>query len=247
MRMKIHKGTVAVAVVCFLMGFAIILQLRSVKSHQDTGNVESVRLEALQTELNNEKAKNESLYQQLVEYMNDINEYKQQASDSSGYAGVLADQLERAELLAGLTEVEGPGVIVTVTDSKTKANNNQVDQSLYAVHQDDLLRIINELCDADAEALSLNNERLIATSEIRCAGSTVSVNNNRYAAPFVIKAIGNPDNLEGALTMRDGVVDSLAAWGIEVNIKKNNKITSPRYSGKMTFDNAAPVKKEGAQ
>lgn len=243
MQLNFSKGNVSIAAICFVLGFAVVLQLRSVSTNQGLDTVQSSRLETLQTELSNEKAKNESLYQQLMAYMEDINTYKQEMTEHSGYAEVLNSQLSRAELLAGLTEVEGPGVIVTVTDSQVK-NTGQADPNLFAVHHDDLLRIINELCDADAEAVSLNNERWVATSEVRCAGATVSVNNKRYAAPFVIKAIGDPDNLEGALTMRDGVVDSLATWGIEVNIKKQNKITVPRYTGGLTYKYAKPVGQE---
>ena len=67
---------------------------------------------------------------------------------------------------------------------------------MYIIHDDDLLRVINELRAAGAEAIAINGERIVAMSEIRCAGPTLSVNNNRSAPPYEIKAIGNPNNLE---------------------------------------------------
>ena len=107
----------------------------------------------------------------------------------------------------------------------------------------DLLMLINELCDAGAEAISIHNERVISTTEIRCAGSTVSVNNTRCAQPFTIKVIGDPVNLENALLMRDGVYDTLTAWGLEIDIKKVISITIPAYTGTLNYKYAKPTEK----
>jgi uncharacterized protein YlxW (UPF0749 family) len=103
------------------------------------------------------------------------------SSKSSDYSKLLAKQLERAEIMAGLTAVEGSGIIVTLRDSTTQSTNT-TDPNLYVVHDTDILWIINELRDAGAEAIQLNGERIISTTEIRCAGSTVSVNNNSIRA-----------------------------------------------------------------
>lgn len=133
---------------------------------------------------------------------------------------------------------------MTLTENTNK-NNNDPNIEDFMIHDADLLRLINELFDADAEAISINNERLIATSEIRCAGSTVSVNNRRYAAPFVIKAIGDPNNLESALKMPGGIVDLLSMFNVNIDIKKQNKLTVERFSGTIEYKYAQPVQKEG--
>ncbi|MDR0405940.1 MAG: DUF881 domain-containing protein, partial [Clostridiales bacterium] len=104
-----------------------------------------------------------------------------------------------------------------------------------------ILWLINELCDAGAEAIQLNGERIVATTEIRCAGSTVSVNNNRYAEPFEITAIGDSANMENALLMRDGVYDTLRGYGIEITVKKAGKVTVNAYRGNIAFKHAMPV------
>ena len=94
-------------------------------------------------------------------------------------------------MVAGLTDVEGPGVSVILNDSK--AENTTGDEADYLIHDSDLLSVINELRDAGAQAISFNGERILATSEVRCAGSVVMVNGKRFAAPFIIYAIGDPD------------------------------------------------------
>ena len=94
---------------------------------------------------------------------------------------------------------------------------------------------LNELRAAGAEALSINGERILATSEIRCAGPTISINNTKKAAPFEIKVIGDPDTLENALKMPGGAVDQSAFYGIDVSIKKSNKLMIEKYKGANTY------------
>ncbi|HWQ51560.1 MAG TPA: DUF881 domain-containing protein, partial [Terriglobales bacterium] len=130
---------------------------------------------------------------------------------------------------------------ITMTDSAAAITTEFLnDPNYYIIHDTDILSVVNELRDAGAEAIAINGERLIATSEIRCAGSIVSVNNNRYAAPYVITAIGDPDALESALKMRGGVVDQLAPWGIGVGIEKGELIKINGYTGGITFKYATP-------
>ena len=235
-----RKVQIALSVVLFLLGFVIVLQFKSVTKNKTAGSYDGQRVETLQTQLNAEKQKNEQLYVQLLEYMDELNGYREEADASK----VLSQQLSKAELLAGQTDLEGPGVIVTLTENTNK-NNNDPNIEDFMIHDADLLRLINELFDADAEAISINNERLIATSEIRCAGSTVSVNNRRYAAPFVIKAIGDPNNLESALKMPGGIVDLLSMFNVNIDIKKQNTLTVERFSGTIEYKYAQPVQKEG--
>src|SRR5699024_2632690 len=99
----------------------------------------------------------------------------------------------------------------------------------YLIHDSDLLSVINELRDAGAQALSLNGQRILATSEIRCAGSVVLINGQRVTAPFVIYAIGDPTTLHNALTMRGGVVDVLSQWKIQVNVTMSEKLLIEKY------------------
>lgn len=234
------KVQIALSIVLFLFGFMIVLQFKSVTKNRTAGSYDGQRVETLQTQLSAEKQKNEQLYVQLLEYMDELNGYREEADASK----VLSQQLSKAELLAGQTDLEGPGVIVTLTENTNKSITDPNIED-FMIHDADLLRLINELFDADAEAISINNERLIATSEIRCAGSTVSVNNRRYAAPFVIKAIGDPDNLESALKMPGGIVDLLSMFNVNIDIKKQDKLTVERFSGTIENKYAQPVQKEG--
>ena len=137
---------------------------------------------------------------------------------------------EELKFLAGRVAVEGEGIIITMNDSSNTAKAGE-NQNLYLIHDDDILRVINELRAAGAEAISINGQRLTAMSEIRCAGPTLSVNNVRSAPPYEISAIGDKKSLENSIKMRGGVEDTLKIWGIQISVETKDKIYIPAYKG----------------
>ena len=150
-------------------------------------------------------------------------------------AAASTDNQQDKDLLryrAALVPLEGEGVIVRMDDSTKPAKAGE-NPNLYVIHDDDLLRVVNELRAAGAEAIAINGQRLTGTSEIRCAGPTLSVNNVRSSAPFEIRAIGDKKSLENALRMRGGVAETLGVWGIQLDIKASNDVYIPPYRGSI--------------
>ena len=186
-----------------------------------------------------EKEKNEALYIDYERIKNDLDQYKDAINDTNATTKLMKEQLDNAEILAGMKEVEGPGVVVKMSDG-TKTPLPGESESLYWLHDSDLLLVINELKDAGAEAISVNGERLISTSEVRCVGSVLSVNNVRTGAPFIINAIGDPKTLESALLFKGGVVADIASY-CEVDVKTADKVTVPAYKGAVNFKYATPT------
>ena len=235
------KNNLSFFLVFLIFGFILALQIRSVRFNEtEPSGQELARASELSEMLIKEKEKNERLTEDLGAANEQLDQFRREAAESGDYTKVLTKQIERAEIAAGLRAVKGPGVTVTLSDS-TSAGANGVSENNYVIHHEDLLAVVNELWDAGAEAISINGERLIATSEIRCAGSVVSVNNNRYSVPYVISAIGEPGTLENALRMRGGVVDKLTIWDIDVQIEKKDELTINAYSGTISQRYAVPV------
>ena len=199
----------------------------------------SERLETLQSMYNETRDKLDSTQEQLDAAQAELQKFRDEVASGGGLTGTLRAEVEQLELVAGLTEVEGPGVMVAMRDSA--AANMTGDEQDYIIHDNDLLTVINDLRDAGAEAISLNGERLLATSEVRCAGAVVIVNGRRYAAPFVFNAIGDSATLYNALTMRGGVVDVLGQWKIEVKVTPSEKLTVPKYNGVLEFQHAVTI------
>lgn len=242
---KKQKFQISISIVVLILLFAVTWQIKGVRKTNAVQGQISNRIETLQQDYKTELEKNEKLLQQIIELQNDLTKYREQVAQSGGAAKILKEELTRAETYAGLTDVTGNGIIVTMKDG----GNQGVDGTIYndgygIVHDTYLLTIVNELRAAGAEALSINGERILATSEIRCVGPTVSVNNTKQAAPFEIRAIGNPDTLESALRMPGGAIEGASFYGIEVSIKKSNKLLIKKYTGASTFKYAQVVEPE---
>ena len=242
---KNKGGSLAVAVVFAIVGYLLASQLQSVRNNTQAAAADTLRLETLQELYNQEMGKTENLESQLKQAQTDLERYRQAALEGSAQGEALREELERLEIAAGLVEVEGPGVTVILSDSA--AVNTTGDEADYLIHDNDLLSVVNELRSAGAEAISLNGERLLATSEIRCTGAVVTVNGRQYAAPYVIFAIGEPTTLYNALTMRNGVADVLGQWKIQVQVNISEQLTISKYQGAMTYDYARPVSALGQE
>lgn len=124
-----------------------------------------------------------------------------------GTAG-LNDQLVRAEATAGLTAVRGPGVQMTFSDASETCSTGRVEDC--RIQDVDLQLATNVLWGLGAEAIAINGERIIATTAIRSAGSSVLINYRVLTSPYVIAAIGDPEAL------RDGFLASELAQDFQV-------------------------------
>ena len=156
---------------------------------------------------------------------------------------LLSDDLKQADFLAGLTAVQGPGIIITLTDSK-----HTIPGALPAaimpslIHDTDINQTVNELKAAGAEAISVNDQRLVATSPIRCAGPTVLVNNVPQPPPYVVRAIGNPNTMQVAMNLPGGVADQLRGMDpAMIKMQQAKHLVVPAYSGPTQSKYAQPV------
>lgn len=141
-------------------------------------------------------------------------------------------------MLIGLTDVSGEGVTVTMKDNNSvtaDAISVTDDISLYLVHDSDIRAIVNELENAGAEAISINDQRVVITTSITCEGNVISVNGQKISSPFTIKAIGNSLSLYSALIRPGGYVETLNSTGIPTTVKKSENIKIGKYSGVINF------------
>lgn len=170
-----------------------------------------------------------------------VNEYQTNASTNDSLISSMNTELRDLSLLAGTTDIKGEGIIITLTDG-IKTNTNLEINADALVHDSDVLTVVNELKAAGAEAISVNGQRIIATSAIRCVGPVIQVNYQKVAAPFEIKAIGNAQYLESAMNIKNGIVDTLKKLGIGISLSRQSDIKIPKYEGSFTFDKAVEDK-----
>ena len=208
------QGRWSIAFVCMVLGFMLAVQFRATENMRQS--VSQQRVEELATRLLETEKERDRLQEELKD------------TKDAATEGPSSDYLR---MKGGFTALAGPGVTVTLDDSKatSKAGENP---NLYLIHDDDLLRVINELRAAGAEAIAINGQRLTGTSEIRCAGP-----------PYKIQAIGDPESLEKSIKMRGGVEDTLKVWGIQIDVKKEESVEVPAYKGAASFKYAKAIDK----
>lgn len=211
------QGRIALALVSMVLGVMVVTQYKMTQTIAD-GNLNIQRNGELALKITNLETERDALKKQL---------------DTIKKQGTVEGVKEENDMLsfqAGLTNVEGPGVVLTISDSKVPVKDGE-NPNLYLIHDEDVLRIINELRAGGAEAIAINDQRIMATTEVRCAGPTITVNGKSFTPPFQVKAIGDPKLLKSSLLLRGGVVDSLKYWGIDVNIQAEQNMTIPAYKG----------------
>jgi len=173
-----------------------------------------------------------------------VRELEDKRSKGSSATSILNSELQQNRDFAGLTDVTGPGVQVTLIDSKR--TDIQPSDSFFQnnlIHDGDVGLVINELKAAGAEAISVNGQRIIATSSVRCVGPVVLVNNVPAAPPYVISAIGDPDAMYGGLNTPNGVLDKLRLWDPAMaKCEKSKLLKLPAFVGGTQLRFARPVK-----
>jgi uncharacterized protein YlxW (UPF0749 family) len=180
-----------------------------------------------------------------------LTQYQKAAAQESESAKLLSADLQKANVLAGLVAVSGPGVVVTLKDAKNPppkpADMSQeayIEFSRsYIIHDQDIQMVVNELKAGGAEAIAINDQRVVATTPVRCVGPSVLVNNvPTNGSPVRITAIGDADGLQGALTLHGGVGDQYKLTDPAMfAIEKNNNLTLPAFAGATPLRFAKPA------
>ena len=104
-----------------------------------------------------------------------------------------------------LQRVEGPAVRVTLEDAPDSVDPVGVDADLLVVHQQDIQAVVNELWAAGAEAMTIQGQRVVSTTAVKCVGNTVVLHEVPYPPPYVIEAIGDPDRLNAGLNDSEAI------------------------------------------
>lgn len=227
-----------VSIVSVIVGFLVATQIKSQTEQREM--LPSRRLEDLVFMLKTSEQRNQDLLKELTSLRAQVKELEE------GKVKLVRKQGVALDLAAGLTAVKGQGLEVVIQDSSKPLTKGE-DPNTAIVHNDDLLRLVNELKAGGAEVVAINDQRLVDTSEITCAGSTILVNKSRIAPPFVVKAIGEPQTLEAALNMRGGILEYLQFYGIQVSISRKSEVMIPMYSGGSLYKYAKPVPPAPAQ
>ncbi len=240
---KLEPWVMPVTIVCLFFGGLIAMLINSTNQDNNTNDANPIKTmisfrkenEKLRGEL---ETKDQQYKEKSKEYDSLINDValKTSASDK------LIKELTTLRIKAGIIAIEGPGIIITIDDTNTiKPKITGDNAAPYLTHDIDILMLVNEMRAAGAEAIEINNERLAYNSAIRCVGPVIQVNGKPVSTPFIIKAIGKPEELLGAANLPFGVLDGLRPLGIKIDVKKRDLIKIDALNTPQSIDYAKPA------
>ncbi|TCL72316.1 uncharacterized protein YlxW (UPF0749 family) [Hydrogenispora ethanolica] len=213
-----------VGIVAMVLGMLLVFQFRTEWKIRST----------LPTRQINELAKLFSTQKrQLEKYEQEIADLRKQVKDYDRDR-----EVTRLKMSAGLVPLSGKGVRIVLSDSDKKLKDYE-DPVFYIVHYDQLELLVNELWAAGAEAISVNKNRIGSTTGFSCAGTTILIDTKRLAPPYVVEAIGDPENLKSALMMPGGFVEQqILSFNLKFSIQPEDELLIPAYKGSISFEHA---------
>ena len=218
---------ISIGTIALILTMVLFIQFKTVRETDITA-IETMREAELRTELASWKSKYDEISTKLQDTEEKISNYRNDIENNEKSSQLLEQELIETEKYLGYTDLEGEGISVKLDDTEYK----QVESS-------DILSLVNELRLAGAEAISINEERVVSTTEIVNVDTRfIIVNGKRIVAPYEIKAIGDKKYLESAISIKGGYVDEIKAKEIAINYSIEDNITIPKFSGKMTLQNA---------
>ena len=216
------KITMTISIGCTALIWTMVMftQFKTV-GETDITAIETMRETELRAELASWKSKYEEIETKIEEREKTIGEYNSELENNQNSLKILENEVKEAEGYLGYTALKGEGIVVTLKDNE-----------IYNIDHTDLLRLVNELKVAGAEAVSINDERIIGASEItEINNRIIVVNTKRIAGPYVVKAIGDKKYFESALTIKGGYIDEITGSGKDIEYNVQDNIVVPAYEG----------------
>lgn len=205
-----------------IVAAVIAIQMKAI-SFIDIKKIEAMRDAELKTEITALKEKNKELDSRILEIDNNIQKYKLNTTENKSTSEIIENELLLTNINAGYTNVTGEGLILTLEDNEAQ----EIDSA-------DILNLVNQLWIAGAEAISINDERVVSSTDITTVDQNkVFVNSKHQAGPYKIKVIGNKKQLEGALIIKNGYINEMLATGKSISYTIEENIEIPKYKSEI--------------
>lgn len=220
--------TITIGVMVLILTTVIFVQFKTVKQ-TDITSLENMREDELRDEISNFKQKADEIERQIEETKLKIAEYEETITTDKEAAELLEKELEQQNNILGKNCVKGSGIVVKLTDTRAQK-----------ITSNDIRELINQMKEDGAEAISINEQRIVYDSYVVDLGGTyVSVNGERLVSPYVIKAIGNPTYLESGLSKKQyGYIDIKLEEGKDVVLERQDSILIDAYTGDLNMEYA---------
>ncbi len=221
-------------------GFFAATHIRTELEIREHLNIPSTRLNELAIQLQKQERRRAALEAAVGALRRKVAVLEREAAERQSSVARMNRDVSELRGLAGLTPLEGPGLLVEMRDSPRPIQPGD-DPNKTILHYTDLHAVINDLWAAGAEAIAVNGERIITRTGLNCVGTTILCNTKRIAPPYSIVAIGDPSRLRAHLERSAGPVEILRAFGFPLRLQGMEHVTVPAYHGTTQFNIARPA------
>ena len=206
---RVTRAQLIVALLLFVLGLGLAIQVRSTSDSSALRGARQEDLVRILDELDNRTQRLEDEKRGLENQRTELENSSDQAEEARRQTEQKAQQLA---VLAGTVAAQGPGITLTISDPKG------------TVESDTLLDTLQELRAAGAEAIQINDVRVVADTYFTQSGSSVEIDGKKISQPYRFKVIGNPQDLEPALNIPGGVVQTLEKEQATADVARSQKI-----------------------
>jgi uncharacterized protein YlxW (UPF0749 family) len=202
------------------------------------------RNEALRTSVNDLETENRRLRDRVAALQAAVRQLEDQSAQRSSEAQRVKDLLDSQRTVVGLASLHGPGLTISVHDGKDP--NDPADRSLgWIVHYQDLQDIVNLLWAAGAEAITINQQRVVPTTSFFYAGINILINNaNRLSSPYVITVLGDPSSLTSGLNDPNQLTELKSrnrSYNLGLSWRRAARLSAPAYDATFVLKYAQPI------
>jgi uncharacterized protein YlxW (UPF0749 family) len=227
----------AMLAVLALMAFIVVVAVQSRPANPESRLPRRFRLAGL---IERQQSTTRDLQAEVDRLHHQVNDLVRAGTNQAQGASDRAQGLSAAEQAAGLVAMRGPGLRVSLDDSLlSSAPSGNVND--LVIHSQDVQAVVNALWRAGAEAIAINNERLISTSAVLCVGNTLLLNGTVHSPPYVVTAVGAArDRFEADPLVRRLRSDA-QSFGLRISVEREDALLLPAFTGATTLRFARPA------
>ena len=225
--MKRFGKALVFGILCLILTFAITVQLR-VSSLSESESSQTKITDKLKDEifrlkdeifrLNDENVKLAEKFQNTTSELDDA---RNQAAQNDSSSKDTSELIKKYTIVSGKTDVTGQGIIIKYKPSDNEAKADMVK---------DLRDIVNEIKNAGAEAIEINNQRIVGTTAIEMVKNKIEINDTEVSENFIIKAIGDSNLMYSGLIRPGGTIENIKESGVSIEINSENAIKINKYN-----------------
>lgn len=240
LRSRVRPAVIASALVFALAG----LMFTAAASASKGTDLRAERVTQLRDLVRQEEARVARLEEAVAEQQQVVDDLTEGRTGDPAAVKV-RQQIDELRTDAGLTEVTGRGLRVTLDDAPLRESDDPLWQTLtpndVIVHQADVEAVINALWRGGAEAVAVMGQRLVSTSAVQCVGNTLLLNGRVYSPPYVIEAVGPVKQMRASLWQDPAVADYrdwADAVGLGYTLERVPELVIPAFEGPVSLESA---------